>query len=156
MQVFRSSVLNVGILSLVMVSCMKGQTTGHFGVEQAKTEPSATPLTAADPSQVPTLPSSGEHRLEKADLEAFFDGTPPFCSWSGTILRGRPVLVMKDGEVLLQKGYGYADEKSHKPVNPDSTIFRLASISKLFTWVSVMQLQEQGKVRPGCGHQSLS
>src|SRR5258708_32625641 len=31
-----------------------------------------------------------------------------------------------------------------KPVDPATTIFRLASISKLFRWVAVMQLQEQG------------
>ncbi len=59
---------------------------------------------------------------------------------------GASVLVMKDGNVLLQKGYGYADVKSKKPVDPASTIFRLASISKLFTWISVMQLEEQGKL----------
>jgi hypothetical protein len=34
-------------------------------------------------------------------------------------------------------------------VDPDFTIFRLASISKLFTWVSVMQLVEQGKLGAG-------
>ena len=56
------------------------------------------------------------------------------------------MLVMQDGKVLLQKGYGYADVKTKKPVDPATTIFRLASISKLFTWVSVMQLQEQGKL----------
>ena len=61
-------------------------------------------------------------------------------------IAGASVLVMKDGNVLLQKGYGYADVKSKKPVDPTSTIFRLASISKLFTWVSVMQLEEQGKL----------
>jgi len=53
---------------------------------------------------------------------------------------------MKDGQVLLQKGYGYADLKAQKPVDPNSTIFRLASISKLFTWISVMQLVEQGRL----------
>ena len=53
---------------------------------------------------------------------------------------------MKDGNILLQKGYGYADLKSKKRVDPSTTIFRLASISKLFTWVSVMQLVEQGKL----------
>jgi len=56
------------------------------------------------------------------------------------------VLVMKDGNVLLAKGYGSADLKSKRPVDPNSTIFRLASISKLFTWVSVMQLKEAGKL----------
>ncbi len=53
---------------------------------------------------------------------------------------------MKDGNVLLQKGYGYADVKAKKPVDPLTTIFRLASISKLFTWISVMQLEELGKL----------
>ena len=61
-------------------------------------------------------------------------------------IAGASVLVMKDGNVLLQKGYGYADMKSKKPVDPNTTIFRLASISKLFTWISVMQLEEQGKL----------
>jgi len=48
--------------------------------------------------------------------------------------------------VLFEKGYGYADVKWKRPVDPESTIFRLASISKLFTWVSVMQLVEQGRL----------
>src|SRR6266480_8089491 len=53
---------------------------------------------------------------------------------------------MQNDKVLLQKGYGFADAKEKKPVDPSSTIFRLASISKLFTWLSVMQLVEQGKL----------
>jgi CubicO group peptidase (beta-lactamase class C family) len=59
---------------------------------------------------------------------------------------GASVMVMQNGQVLLQKGYGYADLKTRKPVDPATTIFRLASISKLFTWTSVMQLVEQGKL----------
>ncbi len=61
-------------------------------------------------------------------------------------IAGASVLVIADGKVLLQKGYGYADVKARKPVDPAATVFRLASISKLFTWISVMQLQEQGKL----------
>ena len=53
---------------------------------------------------------------------------------------------MKDGKDLLRKGYGFSDVTKKKPVDPQSTIFRLASISKLFTWISVMQLAEQGKL----------
>jgi CubicO group peptidase (beta-lactamase class C family) len=53
---------------------------------------------------------------------------------------------MKDGKEILKKGYGYADIKKKSAVDPDTTMFRLASISKLFTWVSVMQLVEQGKL----------
>jgi CubicO group peptidase (beta-lactamase class C family) len=85
------------------------------------------------------------HSLDQADLTAFFDGILPLQLERNDIA-GASVLVMKDGNLLLQKGYGYADVKSKKPVDPASTIFRLASISKLFTWVSVMQLEEQGKL----------
>ena len=85
------------------------------------------------------------HSLDETDLTAFFDGILPLQLERNDIA-GASVLVMKDGKVLLQKGYGYADVKSKKPVDPESTIFRLASISKLFTWVSVMQLEEQGKL----------
>ena len=83
--------------------------------------------------------------MTTADLEAFFDGILPL-QLERSDIAGASVLVMKDGNVLLQKGYGYADVKAKRPVDPISTIFRLASISKLFTWVSVMQLVEQGKL----------
>ena len=85
------------------------------------------------------------HSLDQADLSAFFDGILPL-QLERSDVAGASVLVMKDGNVLLQKGYGYADVKSKKLVDPASTIFRLASISKLFTWISVMQLEEQGKL----------
>lgn len=83
------------------------------------------------------------HPLTPADLETFFDGILPL-QLERSDIAGASVLVMKDGNILLQKGYGYADIKTRKPVDPNTTIFRLASISKLFTWVSVMQLVEQG------------
>jgi len=92
----------------------------------------------------PAIPPA-EPALEPADLEAFFDGIVPL-QMERSDIAGASVLVMKDGKVLLQKGYGYSDEKKKTPVDPVTTIFRLASISKLFTWVSVMQLEEQGKL----------
>ena len=85
------------------------------------------------------------HPLTAADLEAFFDGIVPM-QLERSDIAGASVLVMQDGQVLLQKGYGVADVKTKTPVDPASTIFRLASISKLSTWISVMQLQEQGKL----------
>jgi CubicO group peptidase (beta-lactamase class C family) len=85
------------------------------------------------------------HPLEQGDLEAFFDGILPM-QLERSDIAGASVLVMQDDKVLLEKGYGYADVKTEKAVDPDTTIFRLASISKLFTWISVMQLEEQGKL----------
>ncbi|MDU5142597.1 MAG: serine hydrolase [Paenibacillus dendritiformis] len=59
---------------------------------------------------------------------------------------GAVVVVVKDGKVLLKKGYGYADMERKVPVDPDKTIFRIASVSKTFTAAAVMQLAEQGKI----------
>jgi CubicO group peptidase (beta-lactamase class C family) len=89
--------------------------------------------------------SRAPHALEASDLESFFDGIIPL-QLERSDVAGASVLVMQNGQVLLEKGYGYADLKSKKPVDPATTLFRLASISKLFTWVSVMQLVEQGKL----------
>ena len=90
-------------------------------------------------------PSSAPHVLEKADLEAFFDGIIPL-QLERSDIAGATILVMKGGKDLLRKGYGFSDVSKKKPVDPESTMFRLASISKLFTWISVMQLAEQGKL----------
>ena len=105
------------------------------------------PSPAATPPPTPPTPvnPTGAHPLTASDLEAFFDGILPL-QLERSDVAGATVLVMKDGNVLLQKGYGYADMKSKKAVDPATTIFRLASISKLFTWISVMQLEEQGKL----------
>ncbi len=85
------------------------------------------------------------HALDAEDLEAFFDGIVPM-QLERSDVAGASVLVMRDGQVLLKKGYGFADLKSGRKVDPDTSLFRLASISKLFTWISVMQLVEQGKL----------
>lgn len=91
------------------------------------------------------MPAQAAHPLTQADLEAFFDAIFPL-QLERSDVAGASVLVMQNGNILLQKGYGYADLKSRRPVDPAVTMFRLASISKLFTWISIMQLEEQGKV----------
>jgi CubicO group peptidase (beta-lactamase class C family) len=105
----------------------------------------ATSLNAAESQQASSTPGLSPHALEKADLEAFFDGLVPL-QMERSDVAGATVLVMKDGKELLKKGYGYSDVTKKSAVDPDTTMFRLASISKLFTWVSVMQLAEQGKL----------
>jgi CubicO group peptidase (beta-lactamase class C family) len=56
---------------------------------------------------------------------------------------GAVFALVKDGKLLFTKGYGFADLENHKPVIPDRTLFRMASISKLFTATAVMQLYEK-------------
>jgi CubicO group peptidase (beta-lactamase class C family) len=59
---------------------------------------------------------------------------------------GAVVVVVRDGRVVLEKGYGYADFAQRKPVDPQRTLFRVASNSKMFIWTAVMQLVEQGRL----------
>ncbi len=99
--------------------------------------------TGEKPSSTTRLTPS--HALERADLEAFFDGIIPL-QLERSDIAGATILVMKGGKDLLRKGYGFSDVSKKKPVDPETTMFRLASISKLFTWISVMQLAEQGKL----------
>ena len=56
------------------------------------------------------------------------------------------ISVVKQGEVVYKKGFGYADIEAGIPVDPDKTLFRIGSTSKLITWTAVMQLIEQGKL----------
>lgn len=85
------------------------------------------------------------HSLNHHDLEAFFDGIIPL-QLERSDVAGATVLVMRGSETLLQKGYGFTDVKAKRAVAPISSRFRLASISKLFTWTAAMQLVEQGKL----------
>jgi CubicO group peptidase (beta-lactamase class C family) len=84
-------------------------------------------------------------QLTRADVEAWLDGFMGFALPRGNFA-GAIVVVVKDGQVLLQKGYGYADVEKKTPVDPEVTLFRPGSISKLFTWTAVMQQVEQGKL----------
>ncbi|WP_268626438.1 beta-lactamase family protein [Paenibacillus alvei] len=61
-------------------------------------------------------------------------------------MAGAAFVVVKGDKVLLKKGYGYADVDKKLPVDPNRTVFRVASISKVITATAVMQLAEQGKI----------
>ena len=85
------------------------------------------------------------HELTAADAEAFLDGLIPLQIGMDDIA-GATVAIVKDGKLLFAKGYGFANMKDRKPVVADETLFRVGSITKLFTWTSVMQLVEAGKI----------
>jgi CubicO group peptidase (beta-lactamase class C family) len=101
----------------------------------------AAPAAASDAP----VPLQEAHALAKEDLQAFFDGIIPL-QLERSDVAGATVLVMHGSETLLLKGYGFSDLKKKQAVDPAATMFRLASISKLFTWTAAMQLAEQGKL----------
>ncbi|RFA29922.1 hypothetical protein CAI21_08840 [Alkalilimnicola ehrlichii] len=86
---------------------------------------------------------TASRHLTRADLEAWLDGFVPYALAQGDIA-GALVLVVKDGQVLLKKGYGYANVEHAVPMDPESTVFPVASVGKTLTWTAVMQLVEQG------------
>lgn len=58
---------------------------------------------------------------------------------------GAAVLVMKDGQVVLRKGYGMASLELGVPIQPDM-VFEIASITKEFTAAAILLLEERGKL----------
>ncbi|WP_342117580.1 serine hydrolase [Pseudoduganella sp. OTU4001] len=58
---------------------------------------------------------------------------------------GATVIVVKDGVTILRKAYGLADVDAKTPMQPDMQL-RLGSVTKQFTAVAIMMLEEQGKL----------
>ena len=56
------------------------------------------------------------------------------------------IVVVKDGQVYFAKGYGYADLKNRISVDPERTLFRIASVAKVVTGTAIMQLVESGQL----------
>lgn len=70
------------------------------------------------------------------------------CSQYGeTIYPGTAVLIVKDGETVLNKGYGLANIEHNIPNSP-TTVFDIGSVSKLFTGYAISLLIEQGELSP--------
>ncbi len=58
---------------------------------------------------------------------------------------GAAVLVMKGDSIFFEKGYGIADMNTMSPIEPN-TFFNIASVSKQFSAVALMMLQNEGKL----------
>ena len=67
----------------------------------------------------------------------FLDGRPVAAP-------GAAVMVIRDGQVVKKAGYGMADIERGVPIESD-TAFRLASVSKQFTAMAIMMLEEEGR-----------
>ncbi|MFA1643529.1 serine hydrolase domain-containing protein [Chryseomicrobium imtechense] len=61
------------------------------------------------------------------------------------LIPGVAIGIAQDGELVYGKGFGYRNIEKEKPVTME-TIYGIASVTKSFTCVAIMQLQEQGKL----------
>ena len=82
---------------------------------------------------------------DPAEIGPFMDGLMAGTMKEKTIA-GATVSVVRDGRIVFARGYGYADLDTHRPVDPERALFRIGSVSKLFTWTAVMQLVEAGEL----------
>ena len=80
------------------------------------------------------------------ELATFFDEAVPALMEEHHVV-GAVVGVADSSAVLFLRGYGSADLQRGVPVDPERTLFRVGSISKLLTWTAIMQLEEQGRLR---------
>jgi len=83
----------------------------------------------------PNIPIPPNDKLADAIINQIIKGNSP----------GVAVLVSQNGEILYQKGFGYASLEHHVPVTVD-TKFRIGSITKQFTSSAILKLQEEGKL----------
>jgi N-acyl-D-amino-acid deacylase len=99
----------------------------------------ATPLAAI--ADDPSIPATGDACPE---LEGFDRLVLGFLRERGAF--GAALAVVKDGRLVLARGYGWADRERKRPVEPASR-FRIASLSKPITAAAVMQLVDRGKLK---------
>lgn len=103
----------------------------------------AAPASAAPSNEAIAMPT---YTLgDPQELEKFMD-TVMKSQLRGQNIAGAVVVVVQNDQVLLAKGYGYADVEQQIPVDAGQTMFQVCSVTKLFTWTAVMQLVEQGKL----------
>ena len=115
------------------------------GLAQEPNQASPTPTPLSSPAATSSPPQPAAVNLTAADLGPFLDGIMRSeLAWHD--IAGGVVTVVKDGQVLLSKGFGYSDFARRQTVVPDRTLFRPGSITKLFTAIAVMQLVEAGKI----------
>ena len=100
---------------------------------------SASAARAQTPNK-PALPASeySAHLIEAFERQAEANRNP-------LKIPGLSIVVIRDGEVQLARGVGYADIEHRVPATPD-TLYHIASLTKTFTAILVLQLVEQGKL----------
>ncbi len=153
-------------VAMASVACLLVQSTTSFAQAPTPAAPTAAPVPAPAAPRAPqrlTVPppgpggavstpaqpavAPGVTAMNPLELEAFVDGVVR-DAMAGDHIPGVTVSIVQNGQVVLKKGYGFAALKpTARPVDPDRTLFRVASISKTFTWIALMREVEAGRIR---------
>jgi CubicO group peptidase (beta-lactamase class C family) len=132
------------LAALLLTLCAAGEAAAAGAASPTGIAPLSIQSRAGSPAATSLIPV-GAHALTAEDVGAYFDGLLPDAI-SRADIAGAVIVVVKDGQVLFERGYGLSDIKARRPVDPETTLFRPGSISKTFTWTAVMQQVEAGKI----------
>lgn len=104
------------------------------------------PAIAAEPATVAVTAPATEPapELTPEDVNAWLDGLVP-AALNSSETPGAVVTVVKNGQVVTTRGYGYANVEKRTPMTED-TVVRVASVSKIPTTIAALKLVEQGQL----------
>ncbi|MBY3622915.1 beta-lactamase family protein [Acinetobacter sp. CUI P1] len=131
--------LIAGLTLLVVISAGFGASLvlpGKQASAETKTDQTVLPITQTE------VPANLD---DSASLTTFVDSIME-KDMNRLQIPGAVISIVKDDKIILAKGYGSSNLEKAAPVDPTTSMFRIASTTKLFTWTAVMQLVEQGKI----------
>ena len=120
------------IFTLFAPQPILSQVTAEEAATTTETTETAEPVEAEPPSLSPA-------EIEK--IEAFVIHQMKIAK-----IPGLSLVIVKNNQTVLQKGFGFANLKSKKPVTP-TTLFELASASKPFTALAILQMEQKGLIK---------
>ncbi|HUQ18300.1 MAG TPA: serine hydrolase domain-containing protein [Gemmatimonadaceae bacterium] len=88
----------------------------------------------------PTIPPA---QIDSAELARFVDPLIT-AQMAKENIPGAVFILAQNGKVVYERGYGFANVANRTPVDPEKTIWRIGSISKVFTATAVVQLADRG------------
>jgi len=138
-----AAVLLSAALALLAIGVARGAPTPRTPAPSAP--PVVAPMPAPADTAAGTPASAAAAPLTAEDVDTWLDGYLPYALKTGDIA-GAEISIVKDGAIVTQRGYGFSNVEKRTPVDPQLTLFRPGSVSKLVVWTAVMQLVEQGKI----------
>lgn len=128
-----------------IVRCVAGTLLAGLLLTACSADPR--PLAPRQPAS--SIVDAAPHGLSAVDVDTWLAGFLP-AALEREGIAGAVVSVVSDGTVLTERGFGWADTgaggNDPLPVDPQQTLFRIGSISKLVTATTVMQLVEDGRL----------
>lgn len=89
--------------------------------------------------------TEGVPAFTKENIEPFLDSLITSLMKEQNIV-GCGITIVKDSGIVFSKGYGFADLKNNKAIDPEKTLFRTASVCKVVVATSLMILKEKGLI----------